>query len=127
MEIWKVYLAGSFGDNWREVVVNMVGDRPIDWLEPLVPKGQQAKGERDPRMFVPRDLALIKRSDYLVGWWRPESNNIGLSTEIGLAYAWNIPCVVAIPPESKVKARFPRGLVQEFDSLEELAKFLVYL
>ncbi len=120
---WKIYPAGSFNDDWRTDLKEHAGNH-IEWLEPIVLPGQMKKADRDPNLVVPRDLALIKRADILAGYWLPESRNIGLSAEIGLAYAWGIPCVVAIPPECKVAARFVRGLVFELDSFSNLLNFL---
>jgi len=125
MENWKVYLAGSFKGGWRSEIKKAVGEN-INWLEPIVHPDQK-KEDEDPKLFVPRDLALIRKADFLAGWWRPESHNNSLSAEIGLAYAWGIPCMVAIPPGDKITARFVRGLVREFDSKEDLIRFLRYL
>ncbi len=123
---WKVYPAGSFDEDWRTEVKENAGGH-IDWLEPIVLPGQKIKAARDPRLFVPRDLALIRRADILAGYWLPEAENYGLSAEVGLAYGWGVPCVVAIPEESKVTARFLRGLVFELDLLSDLVNFLYNL
>ncbi len=121
---FRIYLAGSFNIGWRKELLDHVENPDIEWLLPIVIPGQREKKKRDPRLFVPRDIALIRRADILAGFWVTESSNIGLSAEIGLAYAYGVPTVVAIPKDERVKARFIRGLIQELDSLPELANFL---
>ncbi len=124
---FRVYLAGSFNTSWRSELIAHVENPAIEWLHPIVIPEQEEKSMRDPRLVVPRDLALIRRADILAGYWVHDSNNVGLSAEIGLAYAYGVPAVVAIEKEDRVRARFIRGLIQELDSLPELSKFLVNL
>ncbi len=69
----KIYLAGSFNEDWRLHVINGVQaswpkvERVHEWLIPKQHKPGQDKSKRDPKIFAPRDLAMIKSSDILAG------------------------------------------------------------
>ncbi len=98
----KVYLAGGFQDNWRDTVIEALGDK-FDFMLPL----PQRELAQPPWQYSVRDLYFLDQSQLIfVFISRTKKYGMGTSCEVGFAKKAGIPIIYIQERENPYADRF---------------------
>jgi nucleoside 2-deoxyribosyltransferase len=102
----KVYLAGDLlVPDWRKEIIDYF--REYDNIEFVYPITYKESSTRDPRVYVIRDISLLRLADVVFAYIRDVNHKYsGTSAEIGMAKALGKTLVVVIENDCKTTNQF---------------------
>lgn len=135
----RVYLAGGFHTPWDSAVMSKVREVEPNKFQFLNPRDNWISG---PKMTEEEKEAKDKASGFPTYWavdalaikssnvvfanledYRPQLLGPGVMFELGMAYAWHIPCIIV----NQVDHRYYRAITKLFDPAKTLDEGIVKL
>ncbi len=116
----KVYLAGHMHTAWRNQVIDALAGEGVEFLIPLPTADRAKNAGGDPSLFMVRDLALLHQADLVFAVADDIARGIGISAEVGYAYAKGLPIILVNLAPHVHSFQFLEGLAtRTYRSMDE--------